>query len=353
MCSRYFTHNANMLMEFEAPIWVPEGHSQTIWSAKVAVTNTQAIVWARQTWTTPDGDTIQVHSTNQEAHGPVLVLFHGLEGSSASHYSRAFAQACAERGWTLVLPHFRGCGGPINTAPRAYHSGDAAEIDWMLKQVSQDYPSRPRVAVGVSLGGNALMRWAGEMGETAAQQVGAAVAVSSPLDLVAAGHAIDQGVNKWLYARMFLRTMHQKARLKWAQYPGLFDLDKALKANTLEAFDDAFTAPLHGFHGVMDYWTRASAKPVLQHIKVPALLLNACNDPFVPVWSLPNATQVGAWVENHQPKHGGHVGFCQRDAQAGWRTSVMEMPRAVCAWLAQASSTHRGQKSNVPEVAYG
>jgi predicted alpha/beta-fold hydrolase len=147
--------------------------------------------------------------------------------------------------------------------------------------------------------------------------------------------------------------MRQKARLKWAQYPGLFDLEQALQATTLEAFDDAFTAPLHGFKGVMDYWTRASAKPVLPHIKVPTLLLNALNDPFVPSWSLPNTSQVGTWVENHQSKQGGHVGFCQSNAQVGWRTSVMEMPRAVCAWLAQASSTHRGQDSSVPEVAYG
>lgn len=341
-----------MLMEFTPPKWLPDGHSQTIWSAKMAVSSTYAIAWNRKTWTTPDGDTIQVDRCHEQGHGPVLVLFHGLEGSSNSHYSRAFAQAAAELGWTLVLPHFRGCGGAINTAPRAYHSGDAPEIDWMLQRVALEYPDRLLMAVGVSLGGNALMRWAGDMGPLAAQRVRGVVAVSSPLDLVAAGHAIDQGLNKWLYARMFLSTMRQKARLKWAQYPGLFDLDKAVQATTLEAFDDAFTAPLHGFNGVMDYWTRASAKPVLSEIQIPALLLNAQNDPFVPAWSLPKGSRVGSWVENHQPKQGGHVGFCQSSAQAGWRTSVMEMPRAVCAWLAQTTE-HSKPQATVQEAVYG
>jgi uncharacterized protein len=342
-----------MLMEFEPPIWLPEGHSQTIWSSKVAVSHTQDITWRRRTWTTPDNDTIQVDSHNDTATGPVLVLFHGLEGGSESHYSKAFAQACTEQGWSTVIPHFRGCGGPINTAPRAYHSGDAPEIDWMLAQVQREYRHRPMVAVGVSLGGNALMRWVGELGDAAGQRVGAAVAISSPLDLVAAGRAIDQGVNRWLYARMFLSTMRKKAQQKWNQYPGLFDLEQALRAHTLEAFDDAFTAPLHGYDGVMDYWARASAKPVLGDIKIPALLLNACNDPFVPAWSLPQAIDVANSVDIQQPKNGGHVGFCQNNAQAGWRASVLEMPRAVCAWLAHNTSEMRHSTTSQQEVTNG
>lgn len=326
-------HNASMLIDVTPPWWLPDGHSQTIWSAKVARSHTQAVHWQRTTWDTPDGDTVQVDTCPAVPSRPVLVLFHGLEGSSASHYSQAFAQVCQERGWTLVLPHFRGCGGPINTAPRAYHSGDSAEIDWMLKRVARLYPQHTRMAAGVSLGGNALMRWAGENKQAARQQVECVVAISSPLDLVAAGKAIDQGLNKWLYARMFLSTMRRKARLKWAQYPGLFDLERALKATTLEDFDDAFTAPVHGFDGVMDYWERASAKTVLNQVSIPALLLNAQNDPFVPAWSLPKNESVGLEVACWQPQHGGHVGFCAVEQSGDWRGHTLTMPRAVCQWM--------------------
>ena len=324
-----------MLFEYQAPWWLPDGHSQTIWSAKAAVANTRVLAWEPQLWSTPDNDQVHVVVQRGLDTQPVLVMFHGLEGSSQSHYSRAFAQACAERGWTIVIPHFRGCGGVMNEAPRAYHSGDAAEIDWMMERVVQTYSPRPLYGVGISLGGNALMCWAGTYAAKAQRLMQGVVAISSPLDLVAAGRAIDQGVNRWLYARMFLQTMKRKAQQKWDQYPGLFDLQRALKASTLEAFDDAFTAPLHGFDGVMDYWQRASAKPLLGQIQTRALLVNALNDPFVPHESLPKANQVSEQVGLFQPPQGGHVGFCtQADPTAGWRGSVLSLPRAVCAWLA-------------------
>jgi len=324
-----------MSVEFKTPWWLPDGHSQTIWSAKVALPTTERVHWARSTWSTPDGDVIQVDSRVSKQTGPIVVLFHGLEGSSQSHYAKAFAQVCTEQGWSLVLPHFRGCGGPMNLAPRAYHSGDHEEIDWMLKRVKALHPGRALMAVGVSLGGNALMKWAAEHGREAQDTVQAVVAVSSPLDLTAAGKAIDQGVNRWLYARMFLSTMREKAQRKWDQYPGLFDLKKALEATTLEAFDDAFTAPLHGFKGVEDYWSRASAKPVLQQVKLRALLMNAMNDPFVPAQSLPEQSQVATDTTVWRPHHGGHVGFVEQLSPTDWRGHVLAMPRAVCAWLAK------------------
>lgn len=324
-----------MNVEFKTPWWLPDGHSQTIWSAKIALPTTEVVHWSRTTWSTPDGDVIQVDSRVSNQTGPIMVLFHGLEGGSQSHYAKAFAQVCHERGWSLVLPHFRGCGGPMNLAPRAYHSGDHAEIDWMLKRVRALYPGRKLMAVGVSLGGNALMKWVAEMGPMAQENIVAAAAVSSPLDLVAAGKAIDQGVNKWLYARMFLSTMREKAQRKWDQYPGLFDLKKAMQATTLEAFDDAFTAPLHGFEGVNDYWMRASAKPVLKRIQAPTLLMNALNDPFIPAWSLPNDRDVASCTEVWRPHHGGHVGFVEPLGPQDWRGHVLAMPRAVCSWLTQ------------------
>jgi predicted alpha/beta-fold hydrolase len=324
-----------MSVEFKTPWWLPDGHSQTIWSAKVALPTTETVSWARSTWSTPDGDVIQVDSRFFDQTAPIVVLFHGLEGGSESHYAQAFAQVCHEQGWNIVLPHFRGCGGPMNLAPRAYHSGDFQEIDWMLKRVRALHPGRTLMGVGISLGGNALMKWVAETGKEAKDTIAAAVAVSSPLDLVAAGKAIDQGVNKWLYARMFLSTMREKAQRKWDQYPGLFDLKKAMSATTLEAFDDAFTAPLHGFKGVNDYWKKASAKPVIKQVRIPTLLMNAVNDPFVPARSLPMQEEVGSMTTVWRPHNGGHVGFVEPIGPQDWRGHVLAMPRAVCAWLAQ------------------
>ena len=261
---------------------------------------------------------------------PWLVLFHGLEGSSASHYARAFAAECRHRAWHLAVPHFRGCSGELNLAPRAYHSGDHPEIAWILARLRQRSHA-PLYAVGVSLGGNALLRWAQEAGAAASATVASIAAISSPLDLAAAGAAIDQGWNALLYGRMFLATMKPKAVRKWQQHPGLFDLERVRTARTLRVFDDAFTARLHGFAGVDDYYARCSAKPHLRRIQVPALVVNALNDPFVPAHSLPRADEVGAQVRLWQPRQGGHVGF---PAGRPWG-HVAALPRAVMQWLQQ------------------
>lgn len=316
------------------------GHAQTVVSALWAQRYPGAAPrWQRQRWATPDGDFVEVDhlaspTLPASSDAPCLVLFHGLEGSSQSHYAQALAHVAQQRGWPLVVPHFRGCGGAINHGPRAYHSGDFAEIDWLLRQVRQRYPGRTLYALGVSLGGNALLRWAGEVGHAALALVRAVVAVSAPLDVAAAGHAMDRGVNRWLYVRRFLHTMRAKAQAKWRQYPGLFDLEAALHARTLYAFDDAFTAPLHGFAGVDDYWCRASALPGLKAVQVPALLLNARNDPFVPAASLPTPQQVSAAVTLWQPAWGGHVGFALPvEEQGRWPLQVWAWPEAVLDWL--------------------
>ncbi len=215
------------------------------------------------------------------------MLFHGLEGSSHSHYARAFAHWARPHGWRFAVPHFRGCSGELNRAPRAYHSGDHEEIDWLLARLRAQ-AAVPLHAVGVSLGGNALLRWAEEAGDARGHGACARWPRSaSPLDLAAGGHAIGRGFNRLVYTRMFLRTMKPKALAKLAQHPGLFDRDRLLAARTLYEFDNVFTAPLHGFRDTDDYWARASAKPHLARIRMPALVLNARNDPFVPASSLP------------------------------------------------------------------
>ncbi len=325
-------------MNYEAPRWLPGGHLQTIWPALCARRVQGARpAYRRERWTTPDGDFIDVDFLDDGVPPlpplparPLLVLFHGLEGSSRSHYAEAFAGWAQERGWACALPHFRGCSGEINRAPRAYHSGDYEEIAWILQRLRASHLG-PIVAVGVSLGGNALLRWAAEAGESASACVQAVAAVCSPLDLAAGGHAIGRGFNRQVYTRMFLHTMVPKALAKWEQHPGLFDRRALLAARDLYTFDNIFTAPLHGFRDTEDYWRRASAKPLLRQIRVPALAVNALNDPFVPACSLPRSAEVGEGVTLWQPAQGGHVGF----AQGRWPGHVRAMPDAVGRWLAQ------------------
>ena len=317
-------------MRYRAPPWLPGGHLQTIWPALFARRHRgRPPQFRRERWATPDGDFVDVDFQDAaDPRAPLLVLFHGLEGSSRSAYALAFADWARAAGWHFAVPHFRGCSGEINLAPRAYHSGDFEEIGWMLARL-RDRHGRAVYAVGVSLGGNALLRWAEEAGDTAAATVRAVAAVSSPVDLTAGGHAIGRGFNRLSYTPHFLRTMKPKAMAKWAQHPGLFDRERVLAARTLYAFDDAFTAPLHGFRDVADYWERASAKPHLRRIRIPALVINARNDPFVPAASLPRPHEVGACVTLWQPAHGGHVGF-PAGAPPG---HVLTLPKAVMAWM--------------------
>ena len=336
-------------MNYAAPWWLPGGNLQTIWAAlRSHRFMGQQPLFRRERWTTPDSDFVDVDwSVQTAAEGilrqaqdergaakslgaqPLLVIFHGLEGSSASHYAEAFADVARSRGWACAVPHFRGCSGELNLGPRAYHSGDFAEIDWILKRFASQHAG-PVMAVGISLGGNALMRWAAEEGAQARQVVAAVASVCSPLDLAASGWAIGRGFNRQVYTRMFLRSMVPKALMKLDQHPGLFDREKLLAARDLHEFDNIFTAPLHGFKNADDYWERASAKPHLHRIAVPALALNALNDPFIPRSSLPLQTQVGQHVTLWQPATGGHVGF----PSAPFPGHVRAMPEAVANFLA-------------------
>jgi predicted alpha/beta-fold hydrolase len=315
--------------QYRAPTWLIGGNAQTIWPALFAKRFHGPVPeFRRERWNTPDGDFIDVDWQGEDPRRPLLVLFHGLEGSSASHYAQAFAHWAREHGWRFVVPHFRGCSGEINLAPRAYHSGDFEEIGWVLGRL-RAMQGAPVVAVGVSLGGNALLRWAEEAGRSAAGTVSAVAAVSSPIDLAAGGHAIGRGFNRQVYTRMFLRTMKPKAFAKLAQHPGLFDRAKLLAARDLYDFDNVFTAPLHGFKNTDDYWQRGSAKPHLHRIRVPALVLNARNDPFVPAHCLPQQREVGDFVTLWQPPHGGHVGF----PGGRWPGHVLTLPEQVMGWI--------------------
>jgi predicted alpha/beta-fold hydrolase len=295
---------------YAAPRWLPGGHLQTIYAATLMPR--PAVAYRRERWDTPDGDFIDLDwlDADRAAPGPrpLVVLFHGLEGSSRSHYATALMAALRDRGLRGVVVHFRGCSGELNLLPRAYHSGDAPEIDWILRRLRAQNSGAPLFAMGVSLGGNALLKWLGENGEAATRIIDAAAAVSAPLDVMAMGDALGQGFNL-VYSRNFLQTLKAKSLAKLDRHPGLYDADAVRASRTLREFDDLVTAPMHGFRNTDDYWTRASSKPGLRSIQVPTLILNARNDPFLPVSVLPGAHEVSSTVTLEQPEEGGHVGF--------------------------------------------
>jgi predicted alpha/beta-fold hydrolase len=318
------------LEAFRAPFWLPGGHAQTIWPPLVSRHFSGPTPrYERERWTAPDGDFIDVDLQRAErADAPWLAMFHGLEGSSRSQYAEGFARAAAAAGLNFAVPHFRGCSGELNLAPRAYHSGDYEEVGWILARLRERSAS-PLLVAGVSLGGNALLRWAEESGDSAARTAAAVAAICSPIDLAAGGRAIGQGFSRLTYTRMFLASMKPRALARLERHPGLFDRERMLAVRDLYEFDNLFTAPVHGFRDTEDYWARASAKPHLHTIRIPALVLNARNDPFVPAWSLPAAHEVGTHVTLWQPPAGGHVGF-PSGALPG---HVQTMPRAVLGWL--------------------
>ena len=289
---------------YRPPAWLPGSHAQTIWPLLI---KGPLPGYRRQRWDTPDDDFIDLDWIAGEPGAPCVALFHGLEGSSRSHYARWLMHAVARRGWHGVVVNFRGCSGEPNRLPRAYHSGDSQEIDWILRRLQgRGYPAL--FVAGVSLGANALLKWLAEQGSVASGLIDAAAAVSAPLDLAAANAALSSGFNL-VYARHFLRTLIPAAAAKERRFPGRIDLRRALAARTLRDFDDAVTAPLHGFLGADDYYSRSSAGPMLGSVRAPTLLLHAANDPFLPATALPRRERLPDAITLEVHGRGGHVGF--------------------------------------------
>ena len=294
--------------DYRAPAWLRGPHLQTIVPSVLA--RRPAVAYRRERWDAPDGDFVDLDwlaSPPPDGGRGLLVLFHGLEGSSDSHYARALMDEARARGFDALVVHFRGCGGEPNRLPRAYHSGDSDEADWVLRRLAARDPRRPLLAAGVSLGANVLLKWLGERG-SAAGFVSAAAAISPPQDLHAGAVALSRGFNR-LYAESFLRSLRRKGVALHARHPGLVDVGRVAACRDFFEFDDAFTAPLHGFGGALDYWSRSSCRQFLPGITVPTLVVNALNDPFMPASALARPDQVSRAVRLEYPAEGGHVGF--------------------------------------------
>jgi len=334
---------------YRAPWWLPGGHLQTIYPSLML--RRAPPPYRRERWHTPDGDFIDLDWLDRRPDdAPLIVLFHGLEGGSRSHYAAALMRAATRANWRGVVVHFRGCSGEPNWLARAYHSGDADEIGWILARVRSENRAAALFAAGVSLGGNALLKWLGREGEAARAIIDAAAAISAPIDLMRAGDLLGRGFNR-IYGRHFLGTLKPKSLAKLRRFPGLFDEREVRRARTLREFDNVVTAPLHGFRDTDDYWQRASSKADLIRIAVPTLIVHASNDPFLPGAHLPRAADVSPSVTLEFTRGGGHAGF----ACGPFPGNVDWLPQRVLAFFSRhardaGSSVNAGQAAGAQPV---
>jgi uncharacterized protein len=262
-------------------------------------------------WSTPDDDFLDLHRIDAPAGVPRLLILHGLEGTVRSHYAGGLLQEAKRRGWAADLLIFRSCGDEPNRALRLYHSGETADLDFVVHRLISDDPARPLLIAGVSLGGNVLLKWLGEQGDRAPEQLRCTAAVSVPFDLARGSRFLDRGFSRF-YQAHFLRSLRRKALSKSARYPDAIRQEDVLRARTLYDFDDLVTAPVHGFRDADDYYARSSSLPYLARIRTPTLLLSARDDPFLPSEVLEEVRDVASRnpsLHLEFVQRGGHVGF--------------------------------------------
>jgi predicted alpha/beta-fold hydrolase len=254
---------------------------------------------------------VDLHRVDAPPGRPRLLLLHGLEGSLRSHYVSGTLAEARRRGWGAELLVFRSCGDEPNRLPRFYHSGETEDVDFVVNRLAREHAGSPLGIVGVSLGGNVLLKWLGERGAAAPAALRSAVAVSAPYDLARGARHISRGFSR-VYEASFLRSLRRKAREKLTRYPRLVDAQALARVRTIEDFDDAVTAPVHGFASAAEYYARSSAIRFLEGIRVPTLLLSARDDPFLPAEVLDEVEAIAVRnrvLETEFSARGGHVGF--------------------------------------------
>lgn len=281
---------------------------------------------------TGDGDFVDLDWLDGagRADAPLLLLLHGLEGNARSHYARGLLGLAQAAGWRAVVLNFRSCSGEPNRLPRFYHSGDTGDLHEVVQRLAAREGRSPMVAVGVSLGGNVLLKWLGEQGDAVPPVLRAAVGISVPFDLEPCARALDRGFQKWVYTANFMRSFKDKVRAKVAVHGAFVDLAAVRRARTFAAYDRLVTAPLHGFADEVDYWRRASCRPYLGRVRRPTLLISALDDPFVPPEALPDPATLPPRMQIELTERGGHVGFIEGPP---WRVTSWAERRAV-AYLA-------------------
>jgi predicted alpha/beta-fold hydrolase len=298
--------------EFRPAPWLRNPHLQTIFAASLRPRPQLEV--RRERIELPDGDFLDLDWAEAGAtpDAPLVLLLHGLTGSIESKYARGLMRCVQARGWRAVLMHFRGASGEPNRLPRGYHSGETTDVDYIARLLHAREPQTPLAAVGYSLGGNVLLKWLGEQGSNLPLRT--AVAISVPFDLRLCAEAIRQGFSR-VYMNRLLRLMRAGVQQKFQRIEAPFPLPRLHRLRDFFEYDDAITAPLHGFAGVDDYYNRCSSRPFLRHIRIPTLILHARDDPFMSPQVVPHAHELSEQVRLELSEHGGHVGFVSADAR--------------------------------------
>jgi hypothetical protein len=296
---------------YRRPWWYRGRHLQTLWGPLLRPGRCPR--FRRERIETPDGDFVDLDWLGSPvADAPLVLILHGLEGSSRSHYVAGLCREVAALRLRAVVMNFRSCSGELNRTPRLYHSGETSDLDLVLRRLLDREAGASIGVVGISLGGNVALKWLGEQGDGAPAPVRAAVAISTPFELAECARMLDAGLPRLLYTENFLRTMKPKVHAKARLLDGRLDLAAVRRARTFTEYDRAVTAPIFGFADERDYWARSSSRPFLPKIRRPTLLINAVNDPFIPPSALPEAeVAASAWLEAAFAPEGGHAGFLE------------------------------------------
>ena len=323
--------------DFAPAWWLPGPHLQTLWPALARRTPSAPI--RRERFELPDGDFVDLDRTGGES-GPLVVVLHGLQGSSRSSYARGLLGAFHRRGWHGVVMHFRGCGGEPNRLPRTYHSGETGDFGHVVRGLRARHPSTPMAAVGFSLGGNVLLKWLAERG--AAAEVAAAVAVSVPFRLDGAADRLERGFSR-MYKRHLIADLRRAVLRKFRRRPGPPDLEAVRREWSFRGFDDRVTAPLHGFRDAEHYYDVASCRQYLSDVARPTLIVHALDDPFMTPDVVPEPTELAPSIRLELSDAGGHVGFVEGDAPWSARYWLEDrIPRFLTGYLDPARGDPSG-----------
>lgn len=296
------------IASYRPPGWLRSGHLQSVWPTlfrRISLHDPH-----REILTTPDNDELHLDWYRQ-GHPRVAVLSHGLEGHSRRPYVLGLTRALLRAGWDVMAWNFRSCGGEMNRQPRFYHSGATEDLDHVITHVlKEDYPD---VALsGFSMGGNLTMLYLGQQGAGIDPRIRGAVTFSVPCDLAGSAEVLARPSRK-IYMQRFLNDLHRKMAQKARLFPGLIDVQGFSEIRSFREFDDRYTAPLHGFRDAEDYWAQSSCLGRLKDIRVPALMVNALDDPFLSRQCFPQGRELlGEYVTVEAPRWGGHVGFVER-----------------------------------------
>lgn len=317
------------LKNYQPPFPFKNYHASTIYPSLMRTI--KGIAYTRERWDTSDGDFLDLDwSKCGKKTEKLVVALHGLEGSSDSKYIKGIARIFNSKNWDALAMNFRGCSGELNRVRRQYHSGETSDLDFVLNTIFQKYYYEEIVLIGFSLGGNVVMKFAGEKGTNIYPQIKKVIGVSVPIDLAGCCEEIEKWHN-FIYQKRFLKSLKSKFKIKKDLYPDL-DHDLILNAKTFADFDGGFTAPVHGFESAEDYWYKCSSRLVLSNIAIPALIINAKDDSFLSETCYPYQL-----AEKHSnlylstPKYGGHVGFPQSHPKGFYWTEerIMEFVEDV------------------------